>query len=452
VDGAKGEPMKTLRGQLTAWFIGLITVIGIVAGIGTGLVSFREESGFLDDQLRQIALNVGDNPSAAGESSQIIAGADPDDHIIVHVLDNNLRTIRNSDPSIGIPVETVTGFYDHVDQGKQWRTFTLIAENRVVQISQQTEIRTAAAFASMLNTVLPIIFLIPLSWILVGWVVRRLLRPMQDLTMALRARQAVSNEALDSNGLPGEVVPLVDAMNGLLVRQQELLEFRQRFISDAAHQLRTPLTALHLQLENLKQAIHGRKGSMLLEPLTHGLSRMAGLLEQLLKLARAEEPHGQTQDSLVSLSEVVRESMAGVYELAVAKCVDVGVTADAGVIVRGAAHDLTMLFGNLLDNAVRYTPGGGKVDVEILANGDDASVIIRDSGPGIPECAMALVFDRFYRHNPQSADGSGLGLAIVAALAARNGADVKLQNCGNGAGLLAKVEFAGGLLCAHNAA
>jgi two-component system OmpR family sensor kinase len=304
----------------------------------------------------------------------------------------------------------------------------------------------------MLNTVLPIIFLIPLSWILVGWVVRRLLRPMQDLTMALRARQAVSNETLNSNGLPGEVVPLVDAMNGLLLRQQELLEFRQRFISDAAHQLRTPLTALHLQLENLKQAIHGGKGSLLLEPLTHGLSRMAGLLEQLLKLARAEEPHGQTQDSLVSLSDVVRESMAGVYELAVAKCVDVGVTADAGVIVRGSAHDLSMLFGNLLDNAVRYTPEGGKVDVEILANGNDASVTIRDSGPGIPDSAMALVFDRFYRHNPQSADGSGLGLAIVVALAARNGADVKLQNCSNGGGLIARVAFAGGLLCAHNAA
>jgi signal transduction histidine kinase len=212
------------------------------------------------------------------------------------------------------------------------------------------------------------------------------------------------------------------------------------------------LTALHLQLENLKQAIHGRKSSSLLEPMTFGLNRMAGLLEQLLKLARAEEPHGQTQNGLVSLSDVVRECIADVYELGMAKSVDVGVTTDAGVIVRGAAHDLSMLFGNLLDNAIRYTPGGGKVDVEILANGDDACVTISDTGPGIPDSAMGFVFDRFYRYNPQSADGSGLGLAIVAALALRNGADVKLQNCRDGTGLIAKVEFAGGLLCAHNPA
>ena len=262
--------MKTLRGQLTAWFIGLITVIGLALGIGTGFVSLNEENGFLDDQLRQIALSVGDTPSAAGESSQIIAGADPDDHIIVHILDNNLVTIRNSDPTIEIPVETVTGFYDHVNAGVQWRTFTLIAEQRVVQVSQQTELRTAAAFSSMLNTILPIALLIPLSWIFVGWVVNRLLRPLQSLAADLLKSKTGSNVKLNSKGIPGEVTPLVEAMNDLLDRQHELLEFRQRFISDAAHQLRTPLTALTLQA-NLK-GLGAENGANAFGAMVQGLS------------------------------------------------------------------------------------------------------------------------------------------------------------------------------------
>jgi two-component system, OmpR family, sensor kinase len=433
--------MKTLRGQLTAWFIGLITIIGVAASVGTGFVSFNEQSGFLDDQLRQIALSVGDTPSAAGESSQVIAGANPEDHIVVHILDNNMKTIRNSDPAIDIPIENVTGFYDHVSAGVAWRTFTLIAENRVVQVSQQTELRTAAAFSSMLNTILPIALLIPLSWIFVGWVVKRLLNPLLNLAAALLARQTASNIVLSSKGIQDEIVPLVDAMNNLLVRQHELLEFRQRFISDAAHQLRTPLTALNLQMENLKVAMSGRSDSASLGPMQQGLSRMSALLSQLLKLARADEPHTLMNLDVVNLSEIVRASLADVHELAATKSIDLGLTADVDVKIRGEPLDLIMILGNLLDNAIRYSPKGGKVDVEILLSESDAQVNIRDTGPGIPDSAMALVFNRFYRHSPTGTDGSGLGLSIVAALTARNDAEVSLQNRGDRQGLIATVRF-----------
>ncbi len=433
--------MKSLRWQLAAWFVGLITIIGILGGIGTGLVSLNEENGLLDDQLRQIALSVGDTPSAAGESSRIIAGANPDDRIVIHILDNQLSTIRNSDPGIQIPVEDDTGFTDHVSDDVQWRTFTLVTEYRVVQVSQETDVRTEAAFSSMLNTILPIALLIPLSWIFVGWVVSRLLRPLQSLAVSLRESQTGSSVKLNSKGIPSEVAPLVDAMNDLLVRQHGLLEFRQRFISDAAHQLRTPLTALTLQMENLKQALRGKSTATLVQHMEKGLARMSGLLGQLLKLARAEDPHLQTQAASVELADVCRASIADVYEMAVAKKIDLGITADAKVLVRGDQLDLAMLFGNLLDNAIRYTPACGKVDLEILATGNEAIVNIKDTGPGIPDDALDLVFNRFYRHNPSATEGSGLGLSIVAALAARCGADVKLENRKDRSGLLAQVTF-----------
>jgi two-component system, OmpR family, sensor kinase len=433
--------MTTLRGQLTAWLIGLITIIGITGSIGTAIISSNEENSFLDDQLRQIALTVGDKPSAAGESSHIIAGVDPEDRFIVRILDNDMKTIRNSDPDVDIPVEAATGFYDHVNNGVDWRTFTLIAENRMVQVSQQKELRTAAVFSSVLTLILPIALLVPMSWILVGFVVNRLLKPLKDLAAALLARQTGSDIKLNPKGIPGEVAPVVDAMNDLLVRQHELLEFRQRFISDAAHQLRTPLTALNLQMENLKRASRGKATSALLRPIEQGLGRMSTLLNQLMKLAHADDPLNARQMQTVELGNAVRASLADVHESAMARSIDLGLAADATVTVHGDRLDLVMLIGNLMDNAIRYTPPGGKVDVEILARENEAVVKITDTGPGVPEDELNLVFNRFYRANPSASEGSGLGLSIVAALAARNGAEVRLQNRVPGPGLEASVNF-----------
>ncbi len=433
--------MKTLRGQLTAWFLGLITLMGIASAVGTGLVSFGEVNGFLDDQLRQIALSVGDTPSAAGESSRIIAGADPDDRIIIHILDNNFKTIRNSDPQVDLPVETVTGFYNHESQGLQWRTFTLIAENRAVQVSQQTEIRTAAAISSMANTLFPLALLIPLAWVMVGFVVRRVLMPLHALASGLHARKAGSNVELSPAGIPGELVPVVDAMNDILVRQHELLEFRQRFVSDAAHQLRTPLTAFSLQLENAKRILTPTGSAAMLQPLEQGLARMSALLTQLLKLARADHTRPPQASDTVSLPEVVRASVADIYQSASSKGIDLGLVRDEEAEVEGDRLDLVMLLGNLLDNAVRYTAEGGTVDVEVRAMGPSAVVTVTDSGPGIPEDALPLVFNRFYRHDPSASEGSGLGLSIAAALAARNQAKVTLRNRKDGHGLVAEVTF-----------
>ena len=433
--------MTTLRGQLIAWFVALITVIGIAGGIGAGLVSLNEQNALLDEQLRQIALSVGDVPSAAGDSSRLISGADPDDRIIVHILDNTRKTIRNSDPAIAIPVETATGFYDHVDAGLQWRTFTLIAENRVVQVSQETEPRMAAAASSALNTVLPIALLIPLSWILVGWLVRRLLKPLQGLAAALRARRAGSNAMLSGVGIPGEVAPVVDAMNDVLVRQHELLEFRQRFISDAAHQLRTPLTALTLQMENLKKSVGNKPMATQLQPIEQGFVRMSALLKKLLDLARAEEQQTPRPNGVVELGDVVRASLVDVYHAAAQKHIDLGLNADAQATVAGDRLDLIMLLGNLLDNAIRYTPAHGKVDVDILLRENEGRVVVTDSGPGIPEDALPLVFNRFYRHTPSASEGSGLGLPIVMALATRNAAEVTLRNRSDATGLVATVTF-----------
>jgi two-component system, OmpR family, sensor kinase len=433
--------MRSLRVTLTVWFIGLFTLVGLLAGAGTLYISLREQNALLDDQLRQIALSVSDSPSAVGESSRITSGANPDDEIVIHIRDKEMHTIRNSNPDVVIQAEAQTGFSNHMSEEEEWRTFTLIAETRIIQVSQLTAIRKQAAMESALITVFPIFLLIPISWLFVGWVLTRVLRPLGGLAEDLKNAQSSHGVRLSTAGIPSEVVPLVAAMNDLLGRQKEVIAAQERFVSDAAHQLRTPVTALTLQLENLQQSASDASMAAAFTQMRAGLQRMSALLGQLLKLARSEAPHALGEPPFTDLSDAVRAALADAFPLAEAKRIDIGLVKDVSVNARGERLDLIMLIGNLIENAVRYSAPGGKIDIAISAQAETASVAISDSGPGIPEDAMPRVFERFFRHAPPETAGSGLGLSIVAALAARAGAKVTLANRVDATGLVATVTF-----------
>lgn len=430
--------MTSLRVQLLVWFSGLLTVVGLLGGLGAAVVALREQDEFLDGQLRQIALNVGDTAGVADLSSGL-DDIDPDDRILITVWDDRGRVIRSSDPAVALPRPARGGFVDLVVDGVAWRGYALVTPSRVVTVAQDQEVRTEAAAGAAGDTILPIALLIPLSWVLVSWVVGRLMRPLRDLVDSLARRRPGSDAALDSRGLPAELVPLVGAVNDLLARQHDLLELRQRFVSDAAHQLRTPVTALMLQMENLKHAGPGAERAAWLAEMERGLRRMSGLLAQLLKLARADAPVA-TVPPLQPIGEVVREAIADLLPVAGERQVDLGLVADLVAEIRGERSDLVMMIGNLLDNALRHTPAGGQVDLALGVVDDQIVLEIADTGPGLPEAALPLVFDRFYRHAP-GAEGTGLGLAIVRSIAQRIGATVTLANRPDRSGLLARVVF-----------
>lgn len=430
--------MTSLRVQLLVWFSGLLTVVGLLGGLGAAVVALREQDEFLDGQLRQIALNVGDTVGVADLSSGL-DDIDPDDRILITVWDDRGRVIRSSDPAIALPRPARAGFVDLVVEGVAWRGYTLVTPSRVVTVAQDQEVRTEAAAGAAGDTILPIALLIPLSWVLVSWVVGRLMRPLRDLVDSLARRRPGSDAALDSRGLPAELVPLVGAVNDLLARQHDLLELRQRFVSDAAHQLRTPVTALMLQMENLKHAGPGAERAAWLAEMARGLKRMSGLLAQLLKLARADAP-AATVPPLQPIGEVVREAIADLLPVAGERQVDLGLVADLVAEIRGERSDLVMMIGNLLDNALRHTSAGGQVDLALGVVDDQVVLEIADTGPGLPEAALPLVFDRFYRHAP-GVEGTGLGLAIVRSIAQRIGATVTLANRPDRSGLLARVVF-----------
>jgi two-component system OmpR family sensor kinase len=225
------------------------------------------------------------------------------------------------------------------------------------------------------------------------------------------------------------------------------LEHERSFIADAAHELRSPLTALSLQLQSLAAAENEADRGEAARQLAAGVARATRLVEQLLTLARQER--GTTREFRdVDLDEVARTVVTELVPLADARRIDLGIARADRTVVRGDPDALHVLIRNVVDNAVRYTPEGGRVDVAVsrIDSGEHRQAIVEvsDTGPGIPAAELARVFDRFYRVPGSDAAGSGIGLAIAKAIADRHAASIELGPGAGGAGLLVRVSFAEG--------
>jgi two-component system, OmpR family, sensor kinase len=268
------------------------------------------------------------------------------------------------------------------------------------------------------------------------------LEPLGRLAALVKARRVHSLEPLPQTKLPEEVQPLVTALNELLARLNAARERERAFMADAAHELRTPLTALYLQLGTLSRAGSDAERAAAMKELAEGVQRAIRLVEQLLALAR-EAPRQSPAHAPVALAPLAREIVAELVPLADARHVDLGVGSAQPLTVRGDADALRTLLRNLVDNAVRYSDEGGRVDVAVEADGaGHATLVVSDTGPGIPPGEHARVFDRFYRRAGTGPPGSGLGLAIVKAIADAHGATLTLGSGADGRGLRVQVTFA----------
>jgi two-component system OmpR family sensor kinase len=426
----------SLRARLTLWFTSLLIVVGLLGTVCAYFLARQEPDTFLDDQLRQIAVYAGDG---VGGAERLPGPAlDPSDLVLVQVWDRSGTLLRSTIPEVDLARQPATGFSDPIAAGAVWRTYTLIETNRTVQVSQRAAVREELALDAALRVLIPSALLLPLSWVMVRSLVRRILRPIRVLADELSARAPDSTAPLHATDMPIEIAPLVEAMNATLGRIGEVMDLQRRFVSDAAHQLRTPLTALRLQVQNLKRRPPAKAPEVLAD-LELGLNRMSTLTGQLLALARAEASLKPLIEP-TSLPEVVAEAVANCVPAARAKGIALSSGCPDGLRVRSERHDLLMLVSNLLDNAVRYTPEGGRVEVSATSDSDGVAVEITDSGPGIPEPMLGRVFDQFVRHTDDP-DGTGLGLSIVRAIAERVGVHVVLRNRSGGNGLIARVEF-----------
>ena len=442
--------MRSLKRQLILWLVGLLTLVGGITGGISFYLALKEADALLDHQLIEIARSVDEGSQL--QSMQVrFRKESPKEQARDFVIQVKLglNAVRSSRPGFHLPLAARSGFADlllpEANSDARWRAYTMIHPDRIVQVSQNSDVRLEIATNSAMRVLLPIATLIPLSWLLIGLVVSHLLKPLQLVTEAAARRELGNLEPLVVGNVPVEVAPLIHAMNALVYRLSQALSAQRHFLSDAAHELRTPLAALQLQIDNLpRSASHAEFGTRV-EEMQRGVSRAAHLVAQLLHIARYEAHTHAVVQSATDLNAVVKNMIADFIPLADCRRIDLGLTQNDAAIIIANSGDIRILLGNLLDNAIRYTPPGGRVDIRIAAANGYARVEIADTGPGISEVLLPRVFDRFFRAAGQDTEGSGIGLSIVQAIAERESATVTLANRTGSHGLIAVVLFSLGV-------
>jgi two-component system, OmpR family, sensor kinase len=435
--------MNSLRARLLAWLLGGVAFVGIAGGWVVYRNALAEADAFFDYHLRQTALILRDQPVEYLLAPQLAPG-DASYDFVVQVWSLDGVRVYLSRPHAVLPEVTTLGFATVSTREGRWRVFGVQAETRVIQVAQPMSVRAQRAAELALQTLRPFALLLPVLVLVIWFAVAHVLEPVRQLTGQVRARRVDALDALPDTPLPEEVQPLVTALNDLLARLRAALERERAFMADAAHELRTPLTALHLQMGMLAKASDDHERAEAMATLSAGVQRAIRLVEQMLALAR-QEPRADAPRLPVRLDDLARDVVAELVPLADAGHIDLGVSRAESATVTGDVDALRTLLRNLIDNAVRYTPSGGRVDVAVEAptegDGRGARVTVSDNGPGISAEDRARVFDRFYRRAGTQPPGSGLGLAIVRAIVAAHGATITLGDGEGGKGLAVTVSF-----------
>jgi two-component system, OmpR family, sensor kinase len=434
--------MSSLRARLLGWLLAGVVLVGAVGGWIVYRNALAQADAFFDYHLRETALILRDQPVEYLLAPQF-PPADASYDFVVQVWSLDGVRVYLSRPHAVLPQVTTLGFSTVNTREGRWRVFGVQALTRVIQVAQPLSVRGQRAVDLALQTLKPFALLLPALVLLIWLAVGHALEPLRRLTALVKARDVNALESLPETRLPDEVQPLVNALNELLARLKAALARERAFMADAAHELRTPLTALHLQMGMLARASGEAERAAAMETLSAGVQRAIHLVEQILTLAR-EEPRAPAQRVPVRLDDLAREVVAELVPLADAGHIDLGVAAAQPASVRGDPHALRSLLRNLIDNAVRYTPAGGRVDVSVEpadAPAAPARLVVSDDGPGIPPAERARVLDRFYRRAGSAPPGSGLGLAIVKAIADAHGASVELSDGPSGRGLSVTLSF-----------
>ncbi len=425
--------MKSLRRRLlVALWVAVCIVGALSAGIAYLQVS-QQAKGLLDNQLQQVAQLVAGRGSP-GERAAV--NEDSDIEVGTWQRDGTLQYA--SSPLLQRPRATAPGFSDVILGAEPYRLYAAQVGELHVEVAQPADARDDQAEAAVLSALLPILLLMPVLAIVIALVIRSLLQPVRELAAAVARRDPFAAAPLEARRLPSEVAPLVEEINKLLARQREAAQRERTFIADAAHALRTPLAALQLQADVLEGSTDPAERATRLAELRAGIQRAARLSGQLLELAQTEsdQPLAATAVDL----DAALQDVHALYDPAASMAsIDLTLEAHSQAQVPTDARRLLLIVGNLLDNALRYTPAHGHIEVHALRSGAMATVEVRDQGPGIPDAEIPHVFERFRRTPEDHRAGSGLGLATVQSLVRQLGGSVSLHNRADGAGLVARV-------------
>lgn len=421
----------SLRRRLLTLVLVAIAFVTVLQAAIAYRSALREADRMFDYHLEEVARSVhGGVPFAPG--------ADVSEYS-VQVWGPDGTTLFRSNTR-ELPAQGVLGFSDSRINGARLRIYTLQTPEHTIQIAQDLDAREARARTLALSAVTPVLLLAPLLMLAVGGVIGGSLAPLARMRRQVATRAARDLSPLSVEGMPEEVQPLVAELNALFARVQGTLEAQTHFVSDAAHELRSPLTALKLQLQAAERARDEPARQDAIGQLRCGIERSIALVEQLLALARLEGKPEEPGEP-VDVEELARQVVSELLPVAHRKGIDLGLASGEALRLTSQRESLHLILRNLLDNAVKYTPPGGRVDIALGRDAEGPWIAVEDSGPGIPEAERQRVFDRFYRVAGSDAEGSGLGLAIVKTVAERLGASIRLGASASLGGLRAELRF-----------
>lgn len=341
------------------------------------------------------------------------------------------------------PPKTDRSDYQDLRKGSHtWRVFTLVdsSSDVVIRVAERYDSRHDILHALWLDHGLPLLLGLPLLAVLVGWAVKRGLRPLVALAAALSSREPGSREPVRLDHAPLELQPVLAALNEQLARQEDAIERERRFSADVAHELRTPLASIMINLESAMATIDPTEVHDSLAGAQHSVGALAHRIEQLLALAKLEAGVASNQRGSVDLVEMAGEVIEELASVIADSGVELGFApSSAQVVVQGYEAALAALLRNLLENALRHVPAGGQVQLSIEQGEYEATLDVIDDGPGIPAEHRAAVFARFHRERSSRGEGYGLGLSIVQRAAELHKASIELLDSPFGNGLRVRV-------------
>lgn len=427
---------QSLQVRISIALILMFLPLSIIAGAFSYYQTYHEAEELQDDLLRQTAAYI--NPKTT-DYTQIGS----ENHILIQTFGQE-DTIPLSD-TLGEGFHTIKGSVDNDDDDDdddEYRAYIRQTPQGKIAVLQETEYRDDLAATAAYQSVLPLLIALPLMILLTVWITYRAMRPVKTLSASLGQRRSDDLSPLDGEGVPSEIQGFVTAINQLLQRTGENIRRQQRFIADAAHELRSPLTALSLQAERLTKLPQSDEAREQTGLILQSIQRNRHLLEQLLTHARAQGSETQRNLTNISLQAQFRRVLQELMPLALDKQQDIGVAVENDLRIRADDTEIYTLIKTFTDNAIRYTPAGGRIDIGFSETPTTLAIWVEDDGPGIPAAERSRVTDAFYRILGTEQQGTGLGLSIADAIAKRYGGKLILADSRNFAhGLLIQAEL-----------
>jgi two-component system sensor histidine kinase TctE len=449
---ASSDGQRSLFGEILDWMLAPLLFVWPISIAVTHFFA-NNVAGFPYDQTlrehvtaisRQIKFVDGRPQITLAGSVRIILRSDEIDNVYFHVLGAGGKLLVGDKelPAPGPAQLTQRDepgelyFRDAEYNGQDLRlAYMYMAEPNtprerwlLIEVGETLEKRSQLSNKIIASVILPQFVIIPLAVILVWFGLSQGLRPLTRLRQRIEARREADLSPIALSRVPEELRPLTDAFNSMLARMQRNMEAQRRFVADAAHQMRTPLTGLKTQAQLAMRETDPAQLRHALRQMSIGVDRASHLVNQLLSLARAEaSEHSQQELEPLDLDKLLHEIVETWVVQSLQRNIDLGYEPAGEVCILGNSFLLREMINNLIDNALRYTPDGGRVTCRVVAQGDFALLEIEDSGIGISEEETFLVFDRFYRVDGTGAEGSGLGLAIVREIAELHQAAASLR-------------------------